>query len=235
MYSYKMKVPYSRIDKKGQLSISNTIDAMQDGCLFHTSEVGHSALTLLKNNRAWMVSSWYVIFEKRPMLDDIINVEAWIYQMRGTFAAWNYSINDEKGQRLAYADAKWFFANPSTGKPVRIDDEERNAYELSAPIDMPQVSRKINCPAEMDYRYTIEVSPNYLDTNHHINNGQYIRLAVNMLPFDYDVHELRAEYRKAARYGDILYAYSKISDDKYYVIFTDKEKQPYFLCEFKSF
>lgn len=233
MYSYKMKVPYSRIDKNGMLSISNTIDAMQDGCLFHTSAVGHSALTLLQKSRAWMVSSWYVIFEKRPLLDDIINVNAWIYQMRGTFAAWNYTIDDENGRRLAYADAKWFFADPATGKPVRIDEGERLAYEISVPIDMPQVSRKIDAPADMDYRYSIEVSPNYLDTNHHINNGQYIRLAVNLLPIDYNVRELRAEYRKAAKYGDTLYAYTKYIGDKYYVIFADNEKQPYFLCEFK--
>lgn len=234
MFNYKTRVSYSKVDKEGLLSISNAVDAMQDGCMFHNSAVGHSAINLLKKSRAWMVSSWHVIFDSRPKLDDIISVDAWIYQLRGTFSAWNYSINDENGNRLAYADAKWFYADPTTGKPAKIDDEERNAYELFPPIDMPQVSRKIECPDNLTFRYQLEVSPNYLDTNLHINNGQYIRLAVNALPFDYKVHELRAEYRKAARYGDTLYIYTTSIDGSYYVVFTDADKQPYFLSEFKS-
>ncbi len=232
MYSYKNRVSYSKIDKDGVLSISNTVDAMQDGCMFHNSAAGHSALALLKKNRAWMVSSWHVIFIRRPSLDEEFNIDSWIYQMRGTFASWNYLMKDASGTTLAYADANWFYADPSTGKPVRIDEDERNAYTLSSPLDMCYASRKITCPVEPEYRYQLEVSPNYLDTNHHINNGQYIRLAVNALPIDLHVTELRAEYRLAAKFGDTLYVHTKKDDEHYFVIFTNADKQPYFICEF---
>ena len=56
MYSYHDRVSYSRIDKDGLLGVSDTVNAMQDCCLFHSEDVGHSALDLLKKNRAWLVS-----------------------------------------------------------------------------------------------------------------------------------------------------------------------------------
>ena len=55
MYSYHDRVSYSRIDKDGLLGVSDTVNAMQDCCLFHSEDVGHSALDLLKKNRAWLV------------------------------------------------------------------------------------------------------------------------------------------------------------------------------------
>ena len=50
MYSYHDRVSYSRIDKDGLLGVSDTVNAMQDCCLFHSEDVGHSALDLLKKN-----------------------------------------------------------------------------------------------------------------------------------------------------------------------------------------
>ena len=40
MYSYHDRVSYSRIDKDGLLGVSDTVNAMQDCCLFHSEDVG---------------------------------------------------------------------------------------------------------------------------------------------------------------------------------------------------
>jgi acyl-ACP thioesterase len=78
----------------------------------------------------------------------------------------------------------------------------------------------------------VDVCQNYLDTNHHVNNGQYIRLAVNVLPIDFEVSEFRAEFRLAAKMGDTMYIRTASEKGKFYVVFTDKEENPYFLSEF---
>ena len=52
-----------------------------------------------------------------------------------------------------------------------------------------------------EYRY---------DTNHHMNNGQYVRMARAALEREITVRELRVEYRKQAMLGDqitpVIYA-----------------------------
>lgn len=102
---------------------------------------------------------------------------------------------------LAYADSQWFYFDSASGRPARIDPEEKEVYPTEPPYNMEHVSRKVICPDNLELKQVIDVCPNYLDTNNHVNNGQYVRLAVNALPIDYEVKELRAEFRLAARMG----------------------------------
>lgn len=62
-------------------------------------------------------------------------------------------------------------------------------------------SRKVKCSLPLTLVQEVPVCENYLDTNRHVNNGQYVRMAVNVLPVGYEVSELRAEFRLARQNG----------------------------------
>lgn len=236
MYSYQDRVSYSRIDKDGLLGVSDVVNALQDCCLFHSEDVGHSAIDLLKKNRAWLVSSWHVCFERRPKMGERFTVYTWPYQFKGIFGCRNFKmVSQSENDLLAYADSRWFYFDPSTGQPARIDQDEINAYPTEPAYDMDYHSRKVSCPSETKLIQTVDVCQNYLDTNNHVNNGQYIRLAVNVLPLNYEVKELRAEFRLAAKMGDTLYIRTAETDEHFYVVFTDADKNPYFLSEFTKY
>lgn len=232
MYSYNDRVSYSRIDKDGLLGVSDTANAMQDCCLFHNEDVGHSALKLLEKSRAWLVSSWHVVFCRRPILGERFVIHTWPYKFKGIFGCRNFLMETSDKERLAYADSRWFYFDPSTGQPARIDQEEIDVYPPEPAYEMEYASRKVPCPRDLTLVSEVEVCQNYLDTNHHVNNGQYIRLAVNVLPLDFEVAELRAEFRLAAKMGDTMYIRTGTMDGKFYVIFTDQKGDPYFLSEF---
>ena len=235
MYCYIDRVPFSRMDYSGKLSVSGVVDAMQDCCMFHSEEVGHSSQELLKKNRAWLVSSWHIVFDSRPKMGQKFRVKTWPYKFQGVIGSRNFVMETMDGEVLCYADSHWFYADVSTGKPVRIEKEELDAYPVEPRYEMEKVSRKVKCPDELKRIQTVEVCQNYLDTNGHMNNGQYIRLAVNVLPPDYAVRELCAEYRLAAHMGDTLYLKTAQQDGYFYVVITDKEGIPYFLSKFKSY
>ena len=234
MYTIQDRVSYSRIDKEGLLGVSNVVDSMQDCCMFDTHDAGHSALELLKRNRAWLVSSWHIVFNRRPALGEHFNIHTWPYQFKGIFGCRNFLMETPEKETLAYADSQWFFFDPSTGRPARVDEEEKKAYTLEPPYDMEYSSRKVKCPEPTELKQVIDVCQNYLDTNNHVNNGQYIRLAVNALPIDYKVKQLRAEFRLAAKMGDTLYLRTATTEEYFYVILTDKTGDPYCLCEFQE-
>ena len=109
MYSYHDRVSYSRIDKDGLLGVSDTVNAMQDCCLFHSEDVGHSALDLLKKNRAWLVSAWHVVFKRRPVMGERFTVHTWPYQFKGIFGCRNFLMETPDKEVLAYADSRWFY------------------------------------------------------------------------------------------------------------------------------
>ena len=69
---------------------------------------------------------------------------------------------------------------------------------------MEKVSRKIAVPKEGGQQQKgFQVQEYHLDTNHHVNNGQYVRMATAYLPDDFPVREMRAEYRRQAKLGDM--------------------------------
>lgn len=232
MYTYHNRVSYSRIDKDGLLGVSNVVDAMQDCCLFHSEDVGHSALDLLKKNRAWLVSSWHIVFLRRPKMGERFAVHTWPYQFRSIFGSRNFLMETDEHEVLAYADSQWFYFDSSTGQPAPVDKEEKAAYPTEPAYEMEYKPRKVSCPADLTLTQKVEVCQNYLDTNNHVNNGQYIRLAVNVLPPDYEVRELRAEFRRAAKMGDTMHIHTARTAEHYYAVFTDAAGTPYFLSEF---
>ena len=44
----------------------------------------------------------------------------------------------------------------------------------------------------------------YIDYNLHVNNANYVRMGLELLPDDFEVHGLKVEYRIAAKRGDTL-------------------------------
>ena len=45
----------------------------------------------------------------------------------------------------------------------------------------------------------------HLDTNHHVNNAQYVAVACDFLPENFVIRRMRATYHKSAVLGDLLY------------------------------
>ena len=48
------------------------------------------------------------------------------------------------------------------------------------------------------------IGRHHLDTNHHVNNSQYVEIAKDAIPVGLKIREIRADYKKAARLGDTV-------------------------------
>ena len=76
------------------------------------------------------------------------------------------------------------------------------------------------------------VHAHHLDSNHHVNNGQYVAIAAEYLPEGFQVRQLRAEYKRQARLGDILTPGISESSGAYVVTLNDQAGRPYVILEF---
>ena len=50
----------------------------------------------------------------------------------------------------------------------------------------------------------VEVMRSDIDYNRHMNNANYVRIAMELLPEGFEVHDMRVEYRIAAKQSDLL-------------------------------
>lgn len=99
-----------------------------------------------------------------------------------------------------------FYFNTERARPVRVPQCEKDAYGTEERLDMNYTEeRKLALPEQMEALKPFPVQRVHLDTNGHVNNGQYVRMAEEFLPADDVIRELRVEYRTAAHLGDTIY------------------------------
>lgn len=232
MYQFEDRISYSEINEKGQLNIPGVINYFQDVTLFHSHDVGKSLDYLRDTHRAWLLSSWHIIFKRFPKMAERVTVSTWPYQFKAIYGSRNYTLKTTAGELLAYGEANWFLFDSEQGKPVRPEEADLTGYEIEEKLDMAYKSRKVNYPDTITLVEKIMAHPNQTDTNHHVNNGEYVRISCDYLERGFEASELRVEYRKAAHEGDEIFVYTADTEQCFYVLLADKDKNPYTISEF---
>ena len=97
------------------------------------------------------------------------------------------------------------FVDRATGRLKRVDAATIDAMTLEPQLEMSYKDRRIALPKDGGVTLDpIKVLRADIDYNKHLNNANYVRMAMELLPEDFVVSGLRVEYRVAARLGDSL-------------------------------
>ena len=124
--------------------------------------------------------------------------------------------------------------DPDTGKIVRITDEVSSHYPDEPKLEMNYCMRKIPVPAVYEEKVPICVPKYFIDTNNHMNNAKYVMVAEEYLPEDFQVKEIRVEYRKPAVLGDILIPRVTITEKDATIVLVDEDGNTYATMLFLS-
>ena len=89
---------------------------------------------------------------------------------------------------------------------------------------MPYAERKIAAPKDGTVMESVTVRPEHLDSNHHVNNTQYVLMASRYLPSDFVLHQVRAEYRYQALLGDTMIPVVTKQDDETTIVQLKKDE-----------
>lgn len=255
MYTFHSRVRYSEATKDQILDLYAILNYFQDCSNFQSADLGVGVQYLTEKKKAWLLSAWQVELVRPPHLFEPITIGTWPHDFKGIYGYRNFILyNEARGHEIAaYANSIWFLIDTDSGKPLRITPEDTALYPLEPAYPMEYAPRKITLPkapkipvkaADQDVpdnslyaavNSPIAITKVFLDTNNHVNNSQYVRLAQACLPETFCIRRMRAEYRRAAVLGDIIYP--KIlpsSDTKYYVSLNDKDETPYAIVEFTA-
>lgn len=103
---------------------------------------------------------------------------------------------------------------------------------LDEKLNMDYAPRKIALPGDMEKEEPFAIQKHHLDTHHHVNNCQYIRMAADYLPEGFVIGQMRAEYKKQALLGDVFYPAVKLENGKITVALCCENGEPYAVIEF---
>lgn len=230
-YSFESRVRFSEIGENGCLDLPGVLDYFQDCCTFESEKTGLGMEVLKVQKRAWVLSAWQVVVKRYPKLGENIKVITIPYGFRGFIGMRNFILETAGGEKLAWANSYWSFINTETGVPEKLTPADTEPYDLGDKIDMDYAPRKIALPKEREKQEAFAVQKHHLDTNHHVNNGQYIQMAREYVPEDFPIHQMRAEYKKSALLGDMIYPVVALEDERYTVGLCDELGRPYAVVE----
>ena len=128
------------------------------------------------------------------------------------------AMTDEQGNRLSCANTIWSLIDTDSGRPIKPTEEMIAPYTLEEKLDMEYAPRRIAIPSDVRQAEPVIIRPHHLDTNHHVNNGQYVRIALDCLGKECRIRQLRAEYKKQSYLNDVLTPYISSSEEGIHVI-----------------
>lgn len=235
MYSYDTRVSFSRVDTDEKLTLNSLIEYFQDASTFHSEDLGVGFSYLRPKKLIWVINTWQIDIIRMPSYLEKIKVCTIPYKFRGFLGYRNFYIEDADGEKIVKANSLWSLVNYETMKPEKAPEELPGIYGDADPIDMDYCSGKLRLPENTVSHNMIKVEKHFLDPNHHMNNGQYINIALSCIPEGLKIKRLRAEYRKQAFLGNELHPVSGDNGAGVWTVsINDNDGKPYSVVEFTA-
>ena len=132
----------------------------------------------------------------------------------------------------ACANSVWVYMDIEKGRPAKPGEDETKAYGEGEPLKMEYAPRKIALAKDAEPMDAFPVRKYHIDTNEHVNNCQYVQMALEVLKERMEVRQ-RVEYKRSAVYGDVIYPRTAYEKDRSVVELCDEAGKPYAVVELK--
>ncbi len=224
MYSLNYKVTTSTCDEQGKLKLFSALQMMQDCSELWFSSEPESKRFFDKNGRAQLLAFRQVEVVRMPNFGEDLSVQTSVYEVKPMFGFRNTFIYDSNNAVCLRSWSMGAFVSRDTGTLAPLPDEICQALTLEEKLPMNYQSRKIVIPkSEPKIGEGFPIWKDYIDYNKHVNNAQYIRLAMELLPEGFHIDNLRVEFKTSARLGDCIIPHVYQEPDKFIVVFFLKE------------
>lgn len=232
-YTFESRIRFSEVDHTKRITLPGIINYFQDCSTFHSESLGVGIDYCAEHKRAWILSSWQVVVERYPVLGERVKVSTWATEFNGLYGIRNFCMEDEKQKKAAYANSIWVYMDVEKGRPAKPDPAEIALYGTGEPLEMEYAPRKIALPKDAQQLGAFPVRKYHIDTNEHVNNCQYVQMALEVLPEAAEARNLRVEYKKSAVYGDMIYPKLACEEGRTVVELCDEAGKPYAVVELR--
>ena len=205
MYSLNYKVTTSTCDSEGKLKLYSALQMMQDCSEMWIDSEPQVKDYFARENMAQLLASRQVEIVRVPDFKEELTVTTSVYGMKPMFGFRNTFIYDAEGKPCYRTWSMGAFVDKANGKLKRVDDTVAGSLLIEPQLEMNYKDRRIILPkTEGEVLEPVKVMRADIDYNKHLNNANYVRMAMELLPEDFEIKGLRVEYRVAAKLGDML-------------------------------
>lgn len=226
-YEFTCRVRYSEVGHRGLLTLPALVNLFQDCSTFQSEALGVGAAWLRAAGRAWVLTHWQIVIDRYPSLCESIAVGTFASSFKGIVAKRNFYLRDGSGTMIARAASTWALIDLETGRPLHPEPAFTIPYGTLPALEMPPEPRRVKVPEDAAPCAPVTVTRGLIDTNEHVNNCQYIQMALDLLPRETEPARLAVDYRRAAVLGDVIYPRLSVTDQGAMVSLDDRDGRPF--------
>ena len=205
MYSLNYKVTTSTCDSEGKLKLFSALQMMQDCSEMWIDSEPTARKFFTDNNMTQLLATRQVEVMRVPCFKEELTVTTSIYEVMPMYGFRNTFIRDAQGQPCYRTWSMGAFVDLATGKLARLSQAAIASLTLEPKQEMNYRGRRIILPKqEGTVTAPVTVMRADIDYNRHMNNANYVRIAMELLPTGFEVKDMRVEYRIPAKLGDRL-------------------------------
>ena len=232
MYTLNYKVTTSCCDSEGKLKLYSALQMMQDCSEMWIDSEPTARKFFNDNNMTQLLATRQIEVVRVPRFKEDLTVTTSIYEVLPMYGFRNTFIRDAQGQPCYRTWSMGAFVDLATGKLARLSEDAIASLTLEDKQEMNYRSRRIILPKQDGtVLEPVEVMCADIDYNRHMNNANYVRIAMELLPEGFEVHDMRVEYRIAAKQGDLLTP-TLYPIDGGYIVSLAIDNQPSAIIEF---
>ena len=213
------------------LKLPALIDYFQDCSTFQSEKLGLGMAQLKAQHRAWVLTHWQIVIDRYPALAEPVTVGTYSCSFKGLTANRCFYLRDSEGALIARARSTWAFMDVERGRLVRPEPEQIAPFGTAEPFPMPPESRRVAIPESLDPCEPTTIQRYQIDTNEHVNNCQYVQMALEALREEMLVRKVRVEYKKSAVLGDMICPRTAREEERTVVELCNAEGKPYAVVE----
>lgn len=232
VFEFTAHIRYSETDHAGKLTLPALINYFQDCSTFQSEAVGAGMAWLKAQQKGWVLTHWQIVVDRYPALAEVVTIGTFASAFKGVGATRFFYLCDADGTLIARARSVWAFMDFAKGRPVRPEAEQIAPYGMHEALDMPAEERHVRVPDVCDPCAPIVVRRDQIDTNEHVNNCQYVQMALEQLECETAPTQTRVDYKHAAVLGDTIYPALAREDSRVVVSLNTDDGRPYAVIEF---
>lgn len=230
-FEFETRVRYSEVTPEGALSLPALIGYFQDVTHLEAQSLGIGKTPSERSACGWVLANWHIAADAYPAIGESVTIGTFVSRLRGPLCTRCFYLRDATGQMAIKARSDRAYVDVATGALTRPPSELAALYTTSAPLEMPEVPRRIPLPRTLRETEPVRACATQIDMNRHVNNVHYVRMALDVLDSWDTPHHARVDYRQSAHLGNTIYPACAIEAERALVALNAESGEPYAIIE----
>jgi len=226
----KFTVTLPDVGESNRLTNKAILRMLQEIACIHSSYAEYGVNDAEKTGKAWILLNWKLQVFSRPVWNTKLTINTWSSNQNHLSFYRDFELLDEDNNLVAIATSKWVLYDINKGSLVKITDDITSRYvHVDKHVFENKMTEKLREPENSILSTEYKVCRRDIDTNHHVNNLNYLDFAYEAIPeddfFNSDFKNVEIMYKHEARLGDVLNLYYSKQEDCTVITIKNKEDE----------